>query len=94
MQHVYLIKDLFEMEENDDSRPFLHLDPAIYPMYPNAAGVRFIDLIKHEWSSSETGTDFNQRNYFVQQLPEVFVFPIYDLLVSVILKIIIFELRD
>ena len=77
MQHVYLIKDLFEMEENDDSRPFLHLDPAIYPMYPNAAGVRFIDLIKHEWSSSETGTDFNQRNYFVQQLPEVLVFPIY-----------------
>lgn len=92
MQHVYLIKDLFEMEENEDSRPFLHLDPAIYPMYPNAAGVRFIDLIKHEWSSSETGTE--SINDFVQQLPEVFAFLIYDLSVSVILKMIIFELRD
>ena len=86
MQHVYLIKDLFEMEENDDSRPFLHLDPAIYPMYPNAAGVRFIDLIKHEWSSSETGTDFNSTA--TRDLR------IYDLSVSVILKMIIFELRD
>ena len=70
MQHVYLIKDLFEMEENDDSRPFLHLDPAIYPMYPNAAGVRFIDLIKHEWSSSETGTDFNQSLSYEIELNE------------------------
>ena len=54
-------EDLFERVENEDSQPFLHLDPAVYPMYPNAAGVRFIDLTKFEWSSSETGTDFNHQ---------------------------------
>ena len=42
-----------ESGTGDDAAPFLDLDQGIYPMYPNAAGVAWIDLVKKEWNSTE-----------------------------------------
>ena len=42
-----------ESGTQDEATPFLHLDQGIYPMYPNEAGVKWIDVVKREWNSTE-----------------------------------------
>ena len=63
-----LNKVLFEGELNENSTDFEHLG---YPLYPNAAGMAWIDLIKNKWTSNEiidltssANDDIFQRNLF------------------------------
>ena len=41
---------LFENELNENSTDYANLG---YPLYPNAAGIAWIDLIKKKWTSDE-----------------------------------------
>ena len=65
---LILDKVIFEGELNENSTDFAHLG---YPLYPNAAGMAWIEMIKNKWSSNEvielsssTDDDIFQRNLF------------------------------
>ena len=65
---MILDKVIFEGELNENSTDFAHLG---YPLYPNAAGMAWIELIKNKWSSNEVieltssiNDDIFQRNLF------------------------------
>ena len=65
---MILDKALFEGELNENSTDYEHLG---YPLFPNAAGMAWIELIKNKWTSNEIidlsstiNDDIFQRNLF------------------------------